>query len=347
MDVGLVCDTCSTFNPMGVKVCTRCSEQLSLDPPKGGTQAAKPTTQPATDNGLATSLEADVTRVGGLQMTMPASIACPTCGEQVPAGHTFCGSCGSRVTGMKSPRGKRTEPIARSNAKRPGTRPARRTQFFGAMQASRAKLVVIRGDGMDGISFTLAGEEHMVGRSDNPIQFEDDIFISPVHANFLYEDGNLIVRDENSINGVYMRIQGTITIEFGARFLVGEQLLEVEAHPDNIGPQPTDDGTYFFTSPPRPAYFRIVQRLLGGHPGMLRPAREPELHIGREDNDINFPDDPFISGRHARLAIDGEQLTLTDLDSKNGTFLRIDQQQILKHGDYVFMGQQLLRVEIV
>lgn len=333
MDVGLVCDTCSTFNPMGVKVCTRCSEPLSLDPQKGGADAF------ADDD--------DVTRTGGLQTISPADTQCPTCSSPVPKGHQFCGTCGTRLTAPKTPRGQRTEPIPRPNPKRMGTRPARRTQYFGAMQASRAKLVVIRGDGMDGISFTLAGEEHPVGRTDTPIQFEDDLFISPVHANFLYEDGNLVVRDEDSTNGVYMRIKGTVPIPFGARFLVGEQMLEVEAQPEQIGPTPIDDGTYFFTSPPRAAYFRIAQRLRGGHLGMLFPAREPELHVGREDNDINFPDDPFISGRHARIALDGDQLTLTDLDSKNGTFLRIEHQQTLKHGDYVFMGQQLLRVEIV
>ena len=41
------------------------------------------------------------------------------------------------------------------------------------------------------------------------------------------------------------------------------------------------------------------------------------------------------------------RLTVSDLSSKNGTFLRIRGEQPLAHGDYVFMGQQLLRVEIV
>ena len=69
--------------------------------------------------------------------------------------------------------------------------------------------------------------------------------------------------------------------------------------------------------------------------------------IGREGNDLDVPDDPFISGRHARVSWKNKQLSLTDLDSKNGTFLRISGEYPLKHGDYVFMGQQLLRVEIV
>ena len=40
-------------------------------------------------------------------------------------------------------------------------------------------------------------------------------------------------------------------------------------------------------------------------------------------------------------------LLVTDLGSKNGTFVRVDGEHALQHGDYIFMGQQLLRVEIV
>jgi pSer/pThr/pTyr-binding forkhead associated (FHA) protein len=71
------------------------------------------------------------------------------------------------------------------------------------------------------------------------------------------------------------------------------------------------------------------------------------VSIGRESNDINFPDDPFISGHHAQVSYAEGRLNLTDLGSKNGTFLRVNEESRLEHGDYVFMGQQLLRVEIV
>jgi pSer/pThr/pTyr-binding forkhead associated (FHA) protein len=45
------------------------------------------------------------------------------------------------------------------------------------------------------------------------------------------------------------------------------------------------------------------------------------------------------------MSADG-QVTLTDLGSKNGTFVRINDELTLEHGDHVFLGQQLLRVEI-
>lgn len=315
---------------MGAKTCARCGDSLSLDEP------ARPSTFG----------DDDVTRVG-MGSTMPAQVPCPSCGGDVIAGHKFCGHCGARM----SPGGAAAEEPAPALAEKPSPksamRTARSTQFFGAMQASRAKLVVIKGDGMDGISFTLAGDEHLVGRSETPITFEEDAFISPVHANFYYHLGALMVRDEQSVNGVYIRIRGAVDIEFGDRFLVGEQLLEVQAPPVVSGPEAIDDGTYFFASPPKPTSFRVVQSLRGGAMGMAFHADKPEIVIGREGNDIDFPNDPFISGRHAKLSLEKGKMILTDLDSKNGTFLRINGEYALKHGDYVFMGQQLVRVEIV
>ena len=112
---------------------------------------------------------------------------------------------------------------------------------------------------------------------------------------------------------------------------------------------PDGEGTYFFASPRRPARLRVVQLLRGGDYGLVFRAQGDAVTVGREDNDINFPDDPFISGHHARIAFadGGDKPVLTDLSSKNGTFLRIRGEATLGHGDYVFMGQQLLRVEIV
>lgn len=219
--------------------------------------------------------------------------------------------------------------------------------FFGAMQASRAKLVLIKGDGLDGVSFTLAGDEHVAGRVDAPLLFEEDPFLSPIHANFFYRNNVLVVRDEESVNGVYIRIQGAHSIKLGARFLVGEQLLEVQPTIESETQAPDDAGTYFFASPYHPSPFRVCQQLRGGDTGLAYRAQTSLVSLGREGNDINFPDDPFISGRHAQVSFDAGNLTLTDLSSKNGTFLRVDGEQELRHGDYVFMGQQLLRVEIV
>ena len=79
--------------------------------------------------------------------------------------------------------------------------------YFGTNQVpGRAKLIVIKGEGMDGLSYQLAGNEHIAGRSEGAILFPDDPLMSPRHANFIYRDNKLFVRDEGSVNGIFMRI---------------------------------------------------------------------------------------------------------------------------------------------
>jgi pSer/pThr/pTyr-binding forkhead associated (FHA) protein len=218
--------------------------------------------------------------------------------------------------------------------------------FGGAASAARAKLTLIRGDGEDGVTFTLAGTDHLAGRGDCPISFPEDPFLSPMHANFRYANGALVVRDAGSLNGVFVRISGTVRAEPGTTILVGEQVLTVSPA-SAIEDAPDSEGTYYSASMPRPAKLEIVQQLRGGASGsVFRPDRDT-VSLGRESNDINFPDDPFISGRHAQLQLAHGVLTVTDLGSRNGTFIRVTGEQVLKHGDFVFLGQQLVRVEIV
>jgi pSer/pThr/pTyr-binding forkhead associated (FHA) protein len=308
---------------------------VALDPRPRGAEAA-PAPRAADTNGEA------------------APRPCSKCGTMIAPGNRFCPSCGARVVAPVSfegvqtrvgPRPSGTHP-ASSDAARQG-KPGRSTLFFGgAMQAARAKLTLIRGDGEDGVSFTLAGQDHLAGRGDCPISFPEDPYLSPEHATFAYVSQQLVVRDEGSLNGVFVRISGTAELPPGGAVLVGEQVLSV-----GPAPQPEDvpdhDGTYFSASIARPAVIEIRQQLRGGVVGwVFRPEGEV-VTLGREGNDINFPEDPFISGHHAELRLSGGVLSVTDLGSRNGTFLRIRGERVLRHGDYVFLGQQLLRVEIV
>jgi pSer/pThr/pTyr-binding forkhead associated (FHA) protein len=295
---------------------------------------------------------------------------CNKCGAMVAPTQRFCATCGTRVAPVSfevetrvGPRPSGTHNVVTAKDVRngaPGTgplgkdgresrdsKPGRSTLYFGgAMQAARAKLTLIRGDGDDGVSFTLAGREHLAGRGDCAISFPDDPFLSPIHANFVYVENQLIVRDQGSLNGIYVRISQPTELPAGSMVLVGEQVLSVDPapQPDDV---PDVEGTYYSASMLRPATLEIRQNLRGGQIGSVHRVPGEVVTVGRENNDINFPDDPFISGRHAELRIAGGVLTVTDQGSRNGTFVRVHDERVLKHGDYVFLGQQLLRVEIV
>ncbi|MBZ0117742.1 MAG: FHA domain-containing protein [Sandaracinaceae bacterium] len=254
---------------------------------------------------------------------------CKECSTPVPAGHKFCGACGATV---------------------PKEVLERKVEFFGSMQApGKARLVVIRGtEGTDGLSYLLQGTEHIAGTNDALIPFPNDPWISPRHANFFYrgdKGDKLVVRDENSANGVFVRVRQPAALRPGDLFLCGEQVFRLDATPKDTS-EPAADQTYFYSSPRKQTPFRIAQVLTGGSDGMVYCARDNSVQIGREDSDMNFPDDVFMSGKHAKvdLSPDGS-FSLVDLSSRNGTYVRIRGERELGHGDYVFVGHQLLRVE--
>jgi len=250
---------------------------------------------------------------------------CKSCYSQVPSGHKFCGKCGTPTEFGEE---------------------GLETDYYGSMQASgKAKLILIKGEGMDGISYHLNSSEHIAGRSEGAILFTEDQWLSPKHANFYYNEQDLFVRDEGSVNGIFYRIRGSLNISFGSTFMCGEQIFRID-QVDNVEEEPDSDGTYFYSSPKHESSFKIVQILEGGVTGMVVHAKENRIVVGREGCDMNFPNDPYISGHHVQIEHSSGNVILTDLDSKNGTFVKIDQEQKLGHGDYVFLGKQLLRVEI-
>jgi pSer/pThr/pTyr-binding forkhead associated (FHA) protein len=257
-------------------------------------------------------------------MDQAKNFVCKSCSTPVPMGHKFCGRCGASV---------------------PAEILATRTQFFGQLQTpGRAKLILIRGDGVEGLSYQLNAENHLVGRQ-GQLVFPDDPFVSPKHANLFYREGKLVVRDEGSLNGVYVRVRGTIEIGAGDVFLAGEQVFRLEG-PAKPSDAQAPDGTYFYSSPKHPSPFRILQQLQGGPTGMTVCARPTGLQIGREGGDLNFPTDLYMSASHCRIEESNGKYQLTDLNSRNGTFVKLHAERVLEHGDYLFIGKKLLRVEI-
>lgn len=242
------------------------------------------------------------------------------------------------ATGQPLPAGGPNEPVPQS-----------KTLFFGALQQQPVvpRLVVIKGEGGDGATYHLQGTTTVIGRNGGDITFAEDPFLSPEHAKFTSQTGRLFVQDAGSANGVFLRIKKPTPLGDGMCILVGEQLLRVRADPFGDG-SPNDTGTYYYGSPRPAGTFQVVQCLAGGGEGRIATAEDGALSMGREGNTMNFPDDRFISGHHARLdaSADTDDIILTDTGSRNGTFIRLDNAQELFHGDYLFVGQQLLRVEI-
>jgi DNA-binding winged helix-turn-helix (wHTH) protein len=129
-----------------------------------------------------------------------------------------------------------------------------------------------------------------------------------------------------------------------------------------------DDATHprFVRTVPRYGYaFRDTTSEPGGHPQQDRrkDARfrvvwtgrrvglsDGEYVLGRDPDLELFLDAPDVSRRHARITITGDEATIEDLESKNGTFVsdrRLDGVTRLVDGDSIRVGSVQLTFNAV
>jgi pSer/pThr/pTyr-binding forkhead associated (FHA) protein len=248
---------------------------------------------------------------------------CTQCMTGVPRGHKFCGRCGGPL---------------------PESALTADTQYFSDLQnPEKARLLLVYGDDI-GQSYHLTSDQHLLGKSGD-LEFPGDEFMSATHANFFYRNKQLVVRDEGSLNGVFLRIKDKAELRPGELFMAGHQVFRLDLAPKP--PADADaDGTYFYASPRQPSTFRVSQVLAGGAAGLSVCSLDNTLRIGREGCDLNFPNDAQMSLTHCSVEEAGGKFLLLDHDSRNGTFLRIKGEAALSNGDYLFVGTKLLRVEM-
>jgi len=209
--------------------------------------------------------------------------------------------------------------------------------------------VLVNRDGSDGQRFPLAGEYSVIGRAGADIAFEDDRFLARQHARFERAgDGSVKVHPLDTLNGVFRKADAPVDLADGMTILVGREVLRYE----RVDPEETKvhplirHGVALFGSPPREPWGRFLQVVPSGGIRDVRHLFGDEIVLGREEGDIVFRDDAFMSRRHAAVTWDGKKAQITDLGSSNGTFVRVTGATPIKHGDHVRMGDQLLRIEL-
>jgi pSer/pThr/pTyr-binding forkhead associated (FHA) protein len=254
----------------------------------------------------------------------------------------FCHSCGHKLSNESppAPRFARDEssslsPVAASA--NPG----------GAIQA---RLIVIRQDGSPGRSYEINAPQVDIGLSEGDILLANDPYVSPRHARLFWRNGKFVVRDLDSVNGVYVRVQRPCPLHDGDLVLIGLEVLRFElvrGLEAGLGTA-MERGTQLFGSPATPRYARLCQMTVEGVARDVFYLGRNETTIGRESGDIVFTADPFMSRRHAAIsrATDGRTFMLNDLGSSNGTYVAIRSEAELNHGDHIRIGQHLFRLEV-
>lgn len=194
----LNCPVCETSNESSWEFCQQCGSKLHPAPPppaEPAAQAAPSNKQPASGGEQANP---------GKHSSSPESAHCSNCGFEMPPGAMFCHNCGSQA-GI-----------------------ARTVVMTSVPRAVQYKLVLIMEGDKRGETYDI-GNETIIGRNSGNITFPHDEFMSGKHAKITKQGNRLMLTDEGSRNGTFVRITGEIELKPGDTILVGKQLFKVES----------------------------------------------------------------------------------------------------------------------
>ncbi|MCB9547440.1 MAG: FHA domain-containing protein [Myxococcales bacterium] len=192
-----------------------------------------------------------------------------------------------------------------------------------------------------GLLVAVGTEGLSIGRGEADLVV-DDAWASPVHAALVIEDDALYVDDLDSENGVWLRVRDEVVLHPGDHFLAGEHLFRVELAPTT--PAPGASATKRLGAGGNLSGLLLVVEAADGT--VTHQIRVPAegCRIGRHLADLVFTDDGFMSGTHALLRPRADTALLRDLESRNGTWRRVQGRARLDVGDALMIGRTALRV---
>jgi hypothetical protein len=303
-----------------------------------------------------------------LAVPLPADKPCANCGAKNPPAAKFCFDCGTpfakRSATPLPPPSIQVDAELAAETYEDATMESSPVAAEAPVEAAAAvaiaepvpeeqpppfaaRLVLDTGSGQ-GTGFELAHVENSLGGSAAHIGFGEDAFVAPHAATLAFVEDRLVLRDEGSANGVYVKLREAATLQPGDLFVIGERLLRFDGAVELPPPVETDPP---FLGAPRPqgAVMRVSEVLTGAKTGRTC-HRTGNIAIGRTGCDMNFPSDALLGARHAevRIAEDGSAM-LADLgQAEAGVFLRVRPQQPvdLQAGDVLRVGEQQLHLEV-
>ncbi len=346
------CPGCNADNAPGMRFCRQCGTGLNMSPqpsvpPRVQPRPATPTPPP----GAIPAGSSQPYRQPPRQEPERGTRQCTQCGGQTPGGFSFCQRCGKPLTSqtIQTPYPTPTPRTPTPRTPTPRT-PTPRTPTPRALiplaTPAWAAVISVNRDGSDGQVHELRGDYVELGRSASVDLHFDDPYLAECHARIeRLGAGGARILPLDPLNGVFRRIRQDTQLIDGAIILVGRELLrfnllkQSESRPAQL----VQHGVAMFGSPLREAWGRISQILPSGGVRDVRHLHGGEVVFGREEGDVVFSDDEFLSRRHAAFCWRDGHCVLSDLGSSNGTFIRIIESANLSDGDFLRIGDQMLR----
>ncbi len=213
------------------------------------------------------------------------------------------------------------------------------------------RLTVVSGSDQGKYADLFPGNFLKVGREEQAVQFFlNDSEVSRCHASIrVDESGSIVINDEGSTNGTYVRNQKLTTpqvvvagdtIELGNSKLQIQTISESQTFPcgdnasgnnarENLANYPASESR---VSAPLAGYERIVYL-------------ENRMSIGRDQTNDIVLDHPHVSRFHSSVEVKGGEYFVYDLDSTNGTYVngeRVEKFMQVADGSIIQISGYLL-----
>ena len=347
------CTYCGRANEPGALFCMDCGKPLSK---AAAAKRAVPTPVPGDASAPA---PASVTPAPDLGGAAPApGLTCPFCNGQIDGTLPYCPHCGRRLSApgsgpacarCGSPVLPETKFCATCGSplgegaglSRPSLRPAPRTEFF-------VRLVLMNDTGDDLQTFESRSVDTTIGRGEGDVRFQDDPFMSPLHAKLSWEDSKLVARDLGSRNGTWVFLEEPLRLTEGDLLLIGSQIIRFRrlGYPGPYAPE-VDATKRMGSLTPAADIASLTQlRADGSARDVIQLSPGRDLLIGREKGDWIFPYDQSMSAQHALVRSEDADFVLVDAGSRNGIAVAARGAMPLKDGSRILVGDKLLRIEI-
>lgn len=181
----------------------------------------------------------------------------------------------------------------------------------------------------------------VIGSGVDELGLTGDPRLARGEATLQVEGGRLCVETTEEAVGIYRRIRDEEYLSDDDVVLFGDI---AAAFRHLSADKPVDGSRQVLGGGANAACGRLTFLRRDGSDGPVHDLPAGKTILGRTDGHLNFPNDSRLSRRHARFFASDQGVTLEDLDSRNGTYLRVRGKRYLEVGDALRVGSAGIQI---
>ncbi|MDH5804102.1 MAG: FHA domain-containing protein [Gemmatimonadota bacterium] len=188
----------------------------------------------------------------------------------------------------------------------------------------------------------------VIGRVGATLNFPDDPYLSPRHAELSFRGGKVFLRDLGSRNGTWRYFEEPHKLQDGDLTMVGSQIFRFRrlGYPGPNPPEADQTRRLGSLTPPNADIASLSQlRSDGSVRDVLHLSPGRDVLIGRDQGDWTFPYDASMSGLHAKIHSEDADFIILDAGSRNGVAITVRGEMELAVGRRFLLGDKTLRLE--